>query len=158
MVIGRAVISDLVTGRAAARAFTLMITVGGVAPVLAPLAGSLLVGPIGWRGTLWTVAGLCAAMLIGVLAQVKETRPASVRAEDGVRWPAALGSVLHSRAYRGPLAVYALSFAVMMSYISASPFVYQNVVGMSPVGYGVAFGPNAADLDRPASNPQMKAA
>ena len=50
MVIGRAVISDLVTGRAAARAFTLMLTVGGVAPVLAPLVGGLLSDPIGWRG------------------------------------------------------------------------------------------------------------
>ncbi len=59
MVIGRAVIADLVTGRAAARAFTLMLTVGGVAPVLAPLVGGLLSGPIGWRGMLWTVTGLC---------------------------------------------------------------------------------------------------
>ena len=45
MVIGRAIIADLVTGRAAARAFTLMMTVGGVAPVLAPLVGGLLVRP-----------------------------------------------------------------------------------------------------------------
>ena len=63
MVIGRAVIADLVTGRAAAKAFTLMITVGGVAPVLAPLVGGLLADPVGWRGMLWTVAGLCVAML-----------------------------------------------------------------------------------------------
>src|SRR5206468_1571396 len=62
MVIGRAVIADLVTGRAAAKAFTLMLTVGGVAPVLAPLVGGLLSDPIGWRGMLWTVAGLCALM------------------------------------------------------------------------------------------------
>ena len=45
MVIGRAVIADLVTGRAAAKALTLVLTVGGVAPVLAPLVGSLLLGP-----------------------------------------------------------------------------------------------------------------
>src|SRR6478736_3485831 len=63
MVIGRAVIADLVTGRVAAKAFTLMLTVGGVAPVLAPFVGGLLSGVVGWRGLLWTVAGLCAAML-----------------------------------------------------------------------------------------------
>ena len=45
MVIGRAVIADLVTGRAAAKAFTLMLTVGGVAPVLAPFVGGLLLRP-----------------------------------------------------------------------------------------------------------------
>jgi DHA1 family bicyclomycin/chloramphenicol resistance-like MFS transporter len=33
-----------------------------------------------------------------------------------------------------------------MAYISASPFVYQNVVGLSAVGYGIAFGVNAVGL------------
>ena len=76
MVIGRAVIADLVTGRAAARAFTLMLTVGGVAPVLAPLVGGLLSGPVGWRGMLWTVTGLCLVMFLGVVLVLRETRPA----------------------------------------------------------------------------------
>ena len=54
--------------------------------------------------------------------------------------------MLANRSYRGPVAVFALSFAVMMAYISASPFVYQNVVGLSEVGYGMAFGVNAVGL------------
>ena len=44
MVIGRAIISDLATGRAAARAFSLMMIVAGVAPIVAPLAGGFLTG------------------------------------------------------------------------------------------------------------------
>jgi DHA1 family bicyclomycin/chloramphenicol resistance-like MFS transporter len=35
---------------------------------------------------------------------------------------------------------------VMMAYISASPFVYQDVIGLSEVEYGVAFGVNATGL------------
>lgn len=50
MVIGRAIVSDLATGRAAARAFSLLMLVGGLAPVAAPLAGGFIVGPLGWRG------------------------------------------------------------------------------------------------------------
>ena len=146
MVIGRAVISDVVTGRAAAKAFTLMLTVGGVAPVLAPLVGGVLAAPVGWRGMLWTVAGLCALMLVGVLLVVPETRPAEVRARDHTSYAEALRAVLRSRGYWPPVAVFALSFAVMMAYISASPFVYQNVLGLSAVGYGVAFGVNAVGL------------
>jgi DHA1 family bicyclomycin/chloramphenicol resistance-like MFS transporter len=42
--------------------------------------------------------------------------------------------------------MFALSFAVMMAYISSSPFVYQNVVGLSEVGFGLAFGVNAVGL------------
>ena len=146
MVIGRAIIADLVTGRAAAKAFTLMLTVGGVAPVLAPLVGGLLAGPVGWRGLLWAVAALCAAMLVGVVLVVEETHPASRRTLSGRSSVAGLRVVLHTRSYRGPVTVFALSFAVMMAYISSSPFVYQNVVGLSEIGYAVAFGVNAAGL------------
>jgi DHA1 family bicyclomycin/chloramphenicol resistance-like MFS transporter len=145
MVIGRAVIADLVTGRAAAKAFTLMVTVGGVAPVLAPLVGGLLSGPVGWRGMLWTVAGLCLVMFLGVVLVLPETRPPEARAAH-TSYAAALRRVAGTRSYWGPVATLALSFSVMMAYISASPFVYQNVVGLSAVGYGIAFGVNAVGL------------
>jgi DHA1 family bicyclomycin/chloramphenicol resistance-like MFS transporter len=101
MVIGRAIIADLVTGRAAAKAFTLMLTVGGVAPVLAPLVGGLLAGPVGWRGMLWAVAILCAAMLVGVVLVVEETHPASRRTRSGESPIAGLRVVLGTRSYRG---------------------------------------------------------
>jgi DHA1 family bicyclomycin/chloramphenicol resistance-like MFS transporter len=147
MVIGRAIIADLATGRAAARAFTLMLTVGGVAPVLAPLVGGLLSAPIGWRGMLWTVTGLCAVMLVAIAVVVPETRPASVRLHGtGTSYLASVRRVLRSRGYWGHTAVFAFSFAMMMAYISASPFVYQRVLGLSEVEYGVAFGINAAGL------------
>jgi len=146
MVIGRAVIADVLTGPAAARAFTLMLTVGGVAPVLAPLVGGLLADPVGWRGMLWTVAALCLAMLVGVLVVVRETHPPERRTAGEISTLGAIRTVLGVRAYRGPVAVFALSFGVMMAYISSSPFVYQQVVGLSELGYGVAFGVNAAGL------------
>ena len=144
MVIGRAVIADLVTGRAAAKAFTLMLTVGGVAPVVAPLVGGLLAGPVGWRGMLWAVVVLCVLMLAAVLAFVPETRPPS--AAPAMPFREAFRKVLAARGYWGHTAVFALGFAVMMAYISSSPFVYQNVLGLNEVQYGVAFGINAAGL------------
>ena len=73
MVIGRAIIADLASGKAAARAFSLMMIVGGVAPVIAPLAGGFLVGPIGWRGALAVILGLSTLMLVAVLLIVRET-------------------------------------------------------------------------------------
>jgi DHA1 family bicyclomycin/chloramphenicol resistance-like MFS transporter len=147
MVIGRAVIADLVQGRAAAKAFTLMLTVGGVAPVLAPFAGGLLLGPLGWRGLLWTVAALCAAMLLAVLAIVRETHPPETRAATGITYREALRRLGRAGSgYWSPVGVFALSFGVLMAYIASSPFVYQNVVGLGEVAYGVAFGVNAAGL------------
>ncbi|KTR08949.1 MFS transporter [Curtobacterium luteum] len=148
MVISRAVISDLATGKAAARAFSLMMIVGGVAPVVAPLLGGLLTGPIGWRGLLSIVLGLAVVMLVAVLAVVREThvreRRDALRAE---RQGSGAGlRTLRSRAFLANTAVFGFAFAVMMAYISASPFLYQDMIGFGTVGYGLAFGLNALAL------------
>ena len=81
MVIGRAIIADLASGKAAARAFSLMMIVGGVAPVVAPLAGGFLVAPIGWRGALAVILALSTLMLLAVLLVVRETHTEHRRVE-----------------------------------------------------------------------------
>lgn len=148
MVIGRAIISDLATGRAAARAFSLLMIVGGLAPVLAPLAGGFLVGPIGWRGAMAVILALSTAMLIAVLVVVRETHTEHRRAALRTA-TATVGSPLRdllSREYIGNTAVFCFSFAAMMAYISASPFVYQSMMGLSAHEYGAMFGLNALGL------------
>ncbi|MEU0498129.1 multidrug effflux MFS transporter [Mycobacterium sp. NPDC006124] len=148
MVIGRAIISDLAVGAAAARAFSLMMLVGGIAPVVAPVLGSVLVGPLGWRGVLWVVFGIVAAMFVGVVAVVRETHTAERRTaarSDRTGSPSVLRA-LRSRVYLGNALAFAFAFATMMAYISASPFVYQVMMGFSQVQYGIAFGVNALGL------------
>jgi DHA1 family bicyclomycin/chloramphenicol resistance-like MFS transporter len=148
MVIGRAVISDLTAGKTAGRAFSLMMIVGGVAPVVAPFAGGLLVAPLGWRGILWVVCAITVAMLVASVAAVRESHPTHRRAE--LKAAAAQGvspwSALRSRPYVANTLTFAFGFAVMMAYISASPFVYQEMVGLSPTQYGIAFGVNALGI------------
>ena len=148
MVIGRAIISDLATGRAAARAFSLMMIVGGVAPIIAPLAGGFLVGPLGWRGSLAVILALVVAMLVAAMAVIRETHPTERRAQLR-REKSASGSPvreLAQRAYVGHLVAFGFAFAVMMGYISASPFIYQTMMGLSSAQYGAAFGVNAFGL------------
>lgn len=148
MVIGRAIISDLATGRAAARAFSLMMIVGGVAPIAAPLAGGFLVGPLGWRGALAVILVLVVLMLVAALVVIREThteeRRAAMRDEK-----ATAGSPLRQllgRRYVGNVIAFGFAFAVMMAYISASPFVYQTMMGLSAAQYGAVFGVNAFGL------------
>ncbi|WP_179472627.1 multidrug effflux MFS transporter [Mycolicibacterium vinylchloridicum] len=148
MVIGRAVISDLTDGKTAGRAFSLMMIVGGVAPVVAPFAGGLLVGPLGWRGILWVVCAIAVAMLVSIVLVVRESHPAERRAE--LKSDAAQGispwSALRSRTYLANTLAFGFGFSVMMAYISASPFVYQVMVGLTPTQYGIAFGVNALGM------------
>src|SRR3546814_3945991 len=50
-------------------------------------------------------------------------------------------SVWHSlftRSYLGYAAACGFGMAIMMAYISASPFVYQEMIGLSAAAYGLA--------------------
>jgi DHA1 family bicyclomycin/chloramphenicol resistance-like MFS transporter len=136
MVVGRAIITDLATTRQQAdRAFNLMMTVVGIAPIIAPWLGSVLIGPLDWRGVLWAVAAVALATLASALAWVRETRPGTSHAPSGSHpWQA-----LRSRPFLGNALAFSLAFAVMMAYISASPFLFQNLLGLSVVQYGLLF-------------------
>ncbi|GAB3155191.1 multidrug effflux MFS transporter [Microbacterium neimengense] len=145
MVIGRAIIADLARGTEAARAMAVMMLVGGIAPIVAPFAGSVLAAPLGWRGLLGIVAALGAIAVPLVLLFVRETRPRDARHVS--RSPASIPTVrLLSRRYLGYAAAYAFAFATMMAYISASPFVYQTMMGFDEIQYGLAFAANALAL------------
>ncbi|GMA36921.1 Bcr/CflA family efflux MFS transporter [Demequina litorisediminis] len=146
MVIGRTVIADLARGPQGARAFSALMIVGGAAPVVAPVAGSLLVEPLGWRGLLWIVAGLGIVSLIAVLVVVPETHPRSVRVAAGQSSVRAGLRELATRQYMGAAVAFTFAFATMMAYISASPFLYQGLMGLGTVAYGILFGVNALVL------------
>jgi MFS transporter, DHA1 family, multidrug resistance protein len=142
MVLGRAIIADAETGRAAARAFGTMMLVSNLAPVIAPFVGSLLIDQLGWRGVLLVLAGLAVAMLLGSASIVRESLPPERRdasARSGLR-------ALADRSYLSPAAVFVLSFGVLMAYISASPFLYQTLIGVGAVAYGLLFALNALGL------------
>lgn len=140
MVVGRAIVSDLARdGREAARAFNIVMTVVGVAPIVAPWAGSLLVGSIGWRGTLWVVFGIAVATLACVASFVRESHPQAARANRPTDETSPLDA-LRRRRFLGNTFAFALAFATMMAYIAASPFLFQVQVGLSVTQYGLLFG------------------
>ena len=145
MVIGRAIISDLATGPAATRALSLMMTVTGVAPAVAPLIGGILTPIIGWRGILWVVAAIVAVMLVVVAVVVRETLPAGRRRQRSKGGATSLRPLI-SRAFLGHALSLGFAFSAMMAYISASPFLYQTMIGVTPTQYGLLFGINAVGL------------
>jgi DHA1 family bicyclomycin/chloramphenicol resistance-like MFS transporter len=79
IVLSRAVIADRASGERAARLFSLMMVISGVAPVVAPLLGGSLVGAVGWRGIFWILAGVAVVMVVGVLSAVPESLPVERR-------------------------------------------------------------------------------
>lgn len=147
IVLGRAVISDRAKGVAAAKLFGLLVVINAVAPIVAPLVGGVIVTNLGWRAVYWVLAGLSVLMFLAVLFLVSETHPVERRTQGGAS--AMLRDareVLRNRRYVGYTLAYAFAFGVMFAYISASPFVLQNVHSMTTGWYTVAFTVNALGL------------
>lgn len=147
IVLARAVIADRARGNQAAKLFSIMMIIGGIAPVTAPLLGGALLGPIGWRGIFWVLTGLAVAMTVAVLAFVPETLPPEKRHSGGLAdLSRNFGYVLSQRRFVGYAATFALSFGAMFAYISASPFVTQEVLGLSPGQFSLVFAVNSVGL------------
>jgi len=147
MVIGRSVVVDLATGARLVRVLNVIAAVGGIAPIVGPLLGGLILQLSHWRVSFWVVAALGVAMTLCVLLAVPETLPPHRRHPGGLRTFAASGrQVLRHRSYVGYLVVSGSAMAALFAYVATSAFVLQSMNGMSPIGYSVDFAINAAGM------------
>lgn len=147
IVIARAVVRDLYEGVAMARFFSTLMLVSGVAPIVAPLIGGQLLRVADWRGVFVTLAAVGAVLTALVWARLPETLPPSGRHDGGVG--EALRTMRHllaDRAFTGYALVGGFAFAVLFAYISASPFVMQEIYGASPQTFSLLFGLNSVGL------------
>lgn len=147
VVIARAIVADLSTGTAAARIFSSLAAVQGLAPMLAPLAGGVLAPIVGWRGVFAILAALTTVMALSVIFMVGESLPPPRRDKGAYRGlSSALLAVSTDRAFLAPTAGLACTFGALFSYIAASPFVIQGLLGFSPQEFGTIFAANAVGL------------
>lgn len=147
IVLSRAIAADLSTGDTAVRALSLIAMVVGLGPLLAPPIGGMVHELAGWRGVLATLAGVSIVMLLISWRVVPESLPVEQRQKHGItRAFKPFGTLLADPGFLLLMLAYALGFTAMISYISASPFVGQAVLGMTPFQFGLAFGAGASSL------------
>ncbi|GGW82956.1 multidrug effflux MFS transporter [Streptomyces lomondensis] len=147
IVIARAVVRDLYDGMAMARFFSTLMLISGVAPIVAPLIGGQVLRVTDWRGVfaVLTVIGV----LIGVLVWTKlpETLPPAERHSGGVGEALrSMRGLLADRSFTGYMLTGGFAFAALFAYISASPFVIQEIYGASPQTFSLLFGVNSVGL------------
>jgi MFS transporter, DHA1 family, multidrug resistance protein len=144
MVVTRAVVRDLCDPVTSAKVFSQLVLVMGIAPILAPLAGGLLLSSLGWQSIFLCLALFAALCLLAVALWLPETlaREAPVAPLRG-----ALGEyrrLLGDRPFIGHALTGGLSIAGMFAYIAGSPFVFIELYGVPAEHYGWLFGSNAA--------------
>lgn len=147
MVVPRAVVRDLHTGHDAARLMSLLMLVFSVSPILAPLAGSVLIETVGWRSVFWavTVAGVLGIVLLAT--SLPETRPAEERVNSSVGSAiAAYGVLLRDRHFLGLVFIGAFGISSFFAYLANSSFVLIDHYGLTPRQYSFAFAANAASF------------
>ena len=144
MVIARAVVRDLCEPMAAARAFSQIMLVTGIAPIIAPFAGSLLLSTFGWQAIFVSLALFAAACGTAVALWLPESLPAH-HPRPPLR--GALRNylrLLRDRTFICHTLTGGIAMAGMFAYISGSPFVLIELYGVKPEHYGWVFGLNAA--------------
>jgi DHA1 family bicyclomycin/chloramphenicol resistance-like MFS transporter len=147
IVIGRAVVRDLYAGAAAARLFSSLMLVTGLAPILAPVIGAQVLKVTDWQGIFVVLAGLALAIVTLAAVALPETLPPARRDRGGLpQTLATLRGLLTQRMFMGYALTAALAFGALFAYIAGSSFVLQEVYGLSPQAFSLAFGANGLGL------------
>lgn len=145
--IALAMVSDLYDGIARARILSLLMLVSGLAPIVAPIIGGQLLAFTTWHGVFITLAAIGAILLPASTLGLGETLPTDRRQTGGVAASLrAFRNLLTDRRFVGYALASGFAFAAAISYISMSPFILQNIYGLSPQRFGLIFGLNALGL------------
>jgi DHA1 family bicyclomycin/chloramphenicol resistance-like MFS transporter len=141
VVLTRAVVRDLYSGARAARELSTMAAIMALAPIVAPLAGGVLQTTFGWRATflILVALGLIAAVVVWRMLPetLRERVPEPVTPMEMLR---VYGRIAAHRGFRAHLAILTFSFSGLFAWVSGSSFVLQNIYGLTPFYFGLAFG------------------
>jgi DHA1 family bicyclomycin/chloramphenicol resistance-like MFS transporter len=140
IVLARAVVRDLYSGVRAGRELSLMSAIMGIAPMLAPLSGGALETAFGWRSSFFALVG-CGVFALGMIwlllpetLAIRAPEPVSIRGSLRI-----FAGLVKHRVFAANIGLSALSFAGIFVWISASSVVLQNIYGLTPMQFGIAF-------------------
>ncbi len=135
IVIARAVVRDLYDGDAMARFFSTLMLISGLAPIVAPLIGGQILRVTDWRGVFVVLTAVGAA-----LAALERSGGGAGQALRAMR------GLLADLPFTGYMLAGGFAFSALFAYISASPFVVQEIYGASPQTFSLLFGLNSVGL------------
>nr|BFE61030.1 multidrug effflux MFS transporter [Dactylosporangium thailandense] len=146
-VVAMAIVRDLFNGLAAARLLSRLMLVVGVAPILAPTVGGLVLKLTQWRGVFVVLAVAGLAILAATAFALPETLPRERRRGGGIAGTVRdYGRLFADRVYVGLIVVAGLSMAALIAYVGGSSFVFQDQYGMSEQQFALVFAGGAVGL------------
>ncbi|WP_060485295.1 multidrug effflux MFS transporter [Pseudomonas sp. NBRC 111123] len=144
MVLSRAIVSDKCDPVASAKVFSQLMLVMGLAPILAPMLGGVLVNVSGWQSIFLALSLFSAASLFAVSLGLPESLPAHMPRQPLSGALRQYLRLLADRVFMGHALTGGIAIAGMFAYIAGSPFVFIKLYGVPAEHYGWLFGTNAA--------------
>ncbi len=139
-VVAMAMARDLFSGRPLVVMLSRLALISGLAPIVAPIVGSWMVGFMDWRGVFWGLAAYGAVVIVLIVVMTVETRPPSERTRGGLKPVGrAFRAVFTDRMSLGAILIAAFAFGALFSYVASSSVLLQEVYGLSPQGFGTVF-------------------
>ena len=140
-VVARAVVVDVARGDLLAKVMSILMALGGLAPMVAPVVGGAVLTAGGtWRTVFWVLVGFGVLMVLTAIVFVPESLPRERRHGGGLRqFSSGLRQVLRIRLFVGYALTAALSGFTMMAYIANSSYVLQEMKGLQPMPFALFF-------------------
>jgi DHA1 family bicyclomycin/chloramphenicol resistance-like MFS transporter len=146
-VVARAVVRDRFGHVETARMLSLLMLIMGLAPILAPLLGGLLLTVGGWRLIFGFMAVFGVLLGLAALLRMRESRSEETAAHARSEHPfQAYLALLREPRLVGYALSGALNGATLFTYISASPELLIQVYKIPPQAFGWVFGANAVGI------------
>ncbi|OES46589.1 Bcr/CflA family drug resistance efflux transporter [Domibacillus iocasae] len=147
LVISRAVVRDMYSGRELTKFFALLMLVNNLGPILAPVIGGGVLAFTDWSGVFLVLSAVGIILMLVVTWKLDETLPVESRQPSSIMNTfRSFSSLLKNREFMG----YALAQGIMVggifAYVSGIPFVYQNIYGVSPQVFSFLFGVNGIGI------------
>ena len=139
IVITRAVVRDIATGKDAARLMSLMTMIFTAAPVIAPSIGALLVAQWGWRAPFVAIAICGYALFFGIRNNLVETHTPNADQHPVRQLTSSFREFFSHRQSVFALLLLILPPAGYMSVIAVSAALAVDIYGFSVTQYGLIF-------------------
>ncbi|MET0050151.1 MAG: multidrug effflux MFS transporter [Candidatus Thiodiazotropha sp.] len=141
MVCVPALVRDHVSGREAAKIFSMIGLIMVAAPAFAPSIGSLLLGLSGWN-LIFIFLGCYGVFMILALKLTLFTGPNRIPLPSRSSLLEGYRAVFRTRPALRFILMQALAFSVMILFITHSSFIYQEHFQVGPTLFALLFGAN----------------
>lgn len=147
IVIARACARDLYSGSELTKFMAMLSIVNGAAPILAPIAGGVVLSFASWQFVFFLLGGIGLLMFLSTASFLPDTLPVEARAEGGMLAVVkTFGGLLKDKWFMGIALTQGLIMSSMFAYIAGSPFILQNIYGVNAQQFSLFFALNGIGI------------